>query len=632
MVKRSGKPCFRQPKRFIYRLTEISHKIAAKPQQIDYQTIDTPQKLTDLLAKLSSAAWIGLDTETTSLDPMQARLVGISVSWAFGMAVYIPLSHTFAESQLSTDLVLNSLKPLLENESLGKIGQNLKYDQHVFKNHGIDLKGIVGDSMLASYIVESHLKHNLDDLAARWLDEKTTTYEDLCGKGTKQIPFTDVSVADATAYACQDADFALRIERHLRGMMNTQQLEMYEKMELPVAQVLFQMERNGVQVDRVELAQQSVALGEELLQLEQQAFELAGQPFNLNSTKQLQEILFNKLGIPTKGLKKTKTGISTDESVLEKLADDYPLPKVILQNRSLAKLKSTYTDKLPEMINPQTGRIHTNYAQAVAITGRLASNNPNLQNIPIRTEQGRKVRRAFTAPDGYVIVSADYSQIELRIMAHLSGDETLQAAFQSGEDVHRRTAAEVFGVAPEKITSEQRRYAKTINFGLIYGMGEFGLAKALGIDNVSAKMFIQRYFARYVGVAEYMERTKEQARQQGFVETLFGRKLYLPDIHAKNAVARASAERAAINAPMQGTASDLIKRAMIAVQGFLNSQNLQTQLVMQVHDELVLQVALDELDLIKEKLPEIMASVGNGILNVPLLAEVGVGANWEDAH
>ena len=573
-----------------------------------------------------------MDTETTSLDPMQARLVGISVSWAFGMAAYIPLSHTFAESQLSTDLVLNSLKPLLENESLGKIGQNLKYDQHVFKNHGIDLKGIVGDSMLASYIVESHLKHNLDDLAARWLDEKTTTYEDLCGKGTKQIPFTDVSVADATAYACQDADFALRIERHLRGMMNTQQLEMYEKMELPVAQVLFQMERNGVQVDRVELAQQSAALGEELLQLEQQAFELAEQPFNLNSPKQLQEILFNKLGIPTKGLKKTKTGISTDESVLEKLADDYPLPKVILQNRSLAKLKSTYTDKLPEMINPQTGRIHTNYAQAVAITGRLASNNPNLQNIPIRTEQGRKVRRAFTAPDGYVIVSADYSQIELRIMAHLSGDETLQAAFQSGEDVHRRTAAEVFGVAPEKITSEQRRYAKTINFGLIYGMGEFGLAKALGIDNVSAKMFIQRYFARYVGVAEYMERTKEQAKQQGFVETLFGRKLYLPDIHAKNAAARASAERAAINAPMQGTASDLIKRAMIAVQDFLNKNQLKTLLIMQVHDELVLQVHESELDLITDKLPKIMASVGDGILNVPLLAQVGVGANWEDAH
>lgn len=620
------KPVFRQPE------NEVTHTIANTITQLNYQTIDTPEKFTDLLAKLSMAKVIGLDTETNSLDPMTARLVGISIALAAGDAVYIPLAHTFAAAQLSTNEVLSSLKPYFESETLGKIGQNLKYDQHVFKNHGIDLKGMVGDSMLASYIVESHLKHNLDDLAARWLDEKTTTYEDLCGKGAKAIPFADVSVADATAYACQDADFALRIERHLRGLMNAQQIEMYEQMELPVAQVLFQMERNGVQVDRAELAKQSAALGAELLQLEQQAFNLAGQPFNLNSPKQLQEILFNKLGIPTKGLKKTKTGISTDESVLEKLAEDFPLPKILLQSRSLAKLKSTYTDKLPEMINPQTGRIHTNYAQAVAITGRLASNNPNLQNIPIRTEQGRKVRRAFTAPDGYVIVSADYSQIELRIMAHLSGDATLQAAFQSGEDVHRRTAAEVFGVPPEKITTEQRRYAKTINFGLIYGMGEFGLAKALGIDNASAKMFIQRYFARYVGVAEYMERTKEQARQQGFVETLFGRKLYLPDIHAKNALARASAERAAINAPMQGTASDLIKRAMIAVQGFLNSQNLQTQLVMQVHDELVLQVAIDELDLIKEKLPEIMARVGDGILNVPLLAEVGVGANWEDAH
>ena len=611
---------------------EIIHSIAEKPQQLNYQTIDTPEKLADLLAKLSTAQVIGLDTETTSLEPMNARLVGISVSWQAGEAAYIPLAHTFADAQLSTDNVLSSLKPYLENEQLGKIGQNLKYDQHVFKNHGIDLKGIVGDAMLASYIVESHMKHNLDDLAVRWLGETTTTYEDLCGKGAKQIPFADVSVADATAYACQDADFAWRIERHLRGMMNAQQLEMYEKMELPVAQVLFQMERNGVQIDRTELAQQSAALGAELLQLEQQAFELAGQPFNLNSPKQLQEILFNQLGIPTKGLKKTKTGISTDESVLEKLAEDYPLPKIILQNRSLAKLKSTYTDKLPEMINPQTGRVHTNYAQAVAITGRLASNNPNLQNIPIRTEQGRKVRRAFTAPDGYVIVSADYSQIELRIMAHLSGDATLQAAFQSGEDVHRRTAAEVFGVQPEKITAEQRRYAKTINFGLIYGMGEFGLAKALGIDNASAKMFIQRYFARYVGVAEYMERTKEQARQYGFVETLFGRKLYLPDIQAKNAVARAGAERAAINAPMQGTASDLIKRAMIAVQDFLVSGSLKTQLVMQVHDELVLQVHESELDLITRQLPEIMASVGAGVLNVPLLAEVGVGANWEDAH
>lgn len=611
---------------------EIIHNVADKPEQIIYQAIDTPEKLADLLTKLSTVQTIGLDTETTSLDPMLAQLVGISIAWADGEAAYIPLAHTFAEAQLSTDEVLDSLKPYLENESLGKIGQNLKYDQHIFKNYQIDLKGIIGDSMLASYIVESHLKHNLDDLAKRWLDEKTITYEELCGKGSKQIPFTHVNIADATAYACQDADFSLRIERHLRKMMNSQQIDMYEKMELPTAQVLFQMERNGVQIDCTELAQQSAELGTELRQLENQAFDLAGEIFNLNSPKQLQEILFNKLAIPTKGLKKTKTGISTDESVLEKLAQDYPLPKIILQNRSLAKIKSTYTDKLPEMINPQTGRIHTNYAQAVAITGRLASNQPNLQNIPIRTEQGRKVRRAFTAPSDYLIVSADYSQIELRIMAHLSGDATLQAAFQVREDIHRRTAAEVFGVQPENVTAEQRRYAKTINFGLIYGMGEFGLAKALGIDNVSAKMFIQRYFARYIGVAEYMERTKEQAQKQGFVSTLFGRKLYLPDIKSKNAIARAAAERAAINAPMQGTASDLIKRAMIAVQHFLHTHQLKSMLIMQVHDELVLQVHESELDLITKKLPEIMANVGEGILNVPLLAQVGVGANWDDAH
>ncbi|ULJ69511.1 DNA polymerase I [Wielerella bovis] len=616
---------FRQPE------NEIT--LAPQPNHLNYQSITTAEQLADLVARLQSCSQIGLDTETTSLDPLAAQLVGISIAFAAGEAVYIPISHTFAAQQLDWETISGSLKPFLENESLGKIGQNLKYDQHVFKNHGIDLKGIVGDAMLASYIVESHKGHGLDELAARWLGLETITYESLCGKGAKAISFADVDIAHATEYACQDADFALRIESHLKAQMDAQQLEMYEKMELPVAQVLFAMERTGVFIDRAELAQQSTILGAELLALEQQAFDLAGQPFNLNSPKQLQEILFDKLGIPTKGVKKTaKGGFSTDESVLEKLADDYPLPKIILQNRSLAKLKSTYTDKLPEMINAQTGRVHTNYAQAVAITGRLASNNPNLQNIPIRTEAGRKVRRAFSAQQGYVIVSADYSQIELRIMAHLSGDATLQAAFQNNEDVHRRTAAEVFGMLPENITPEQRRYAKTINFGLIYGMGSYGLAKSLGIDNVSADMFIKRYFARYVGVADYMQRTKEQAAALGYVETLFGRRLYLPDIHAKNAMARAGAERAAINAPMQGTASDLIKRAMIAVQQFLLSGSLKSQLVMQVHDELVLEVAQDELDLIRQKLPEIMASVGEGVLNVPLLAEVGVGANWDDAH
>ena len=615
---------------------------APAPEKLDYQAVTTEAQFAALLDKLSQADTIGIDTETTSLDAMNASLVGISIAFQAGEAVYIPVGHSLTATPEQLDLqdVLGRLKPHLENPALKKIGQNLKYDQHVFANYDIALNGIAGDSMLASYIIESHLGHGLDELSERWLGLETITYESLCGKGAKQIGFADVAIGQATEYAAQDADFALRLEAHLRAQMDAKQLEMYEKMELPVAQVLFEMERNGVQIDRAELARQSAELGAELMKLEQEAYAAAGQPFNLNSPKQLQEILFDKMGIPTKGLKKTaKGGISTNEAVLEQLAPDYPLPKIILQNRSLAKLKSTYTDKLPEMISPKDGRVHTTYAQAVAITGRLASNNPNLQNIPIRTAEGRRVRRAFTAPQGSAIVSADYSQIELRIMAHLSGDKTLIAAFQNGEDVHRRTAAEVFGIAPENVSPEQRRYAKTINFGLIYGMGQYGLAKSLGIDNISAKNFIDRYFARYPGVAEYMQRTKEQAAAQGFVETLFGRRLYLPDIRNKNANARAGAERAAINAPMQGTASDLIKRAMIDVFHWLNSECeaspwdcLQSKLIMQVHDELVLEVPEAELDLVKEKLPQIMAKVDEGMLNVPLVAEVGVGMNWEEAH
>lgn len=615
---------------------------ATAPEKLDYQAVTTEAQFAALLDKLSRADTIGIDTETTSLDAMNASLVGISIAFQAGEAVYIPVGHslTAAPEQLDLQDVLGRLKPHLGNPALKKIGQNLKYDQHVFANYGIALNGIAGDAMLASYIIESHLGHGLDELSERWLGLETITYESLCGKGAKQIGFADVAIGQATEYAAQDADFALRLEAHLRAQMDEKQLEMYEKMELPVAQVLFEMERNGVQIDRAELARQSAELGAELMKLEQEAYAAAGQPFNLNSPKQLQEILFDKMGIPTKGLKKTaKGGISTNEAVLEQLAPDYPLPKIILQNRSLAKLKSTYTDKLPEMISPKDGRVHTTYAQAVAITGRLASNNPNLQNIPIRTEEGRKVRRSFTAPQGSVIVSADYSQIELRIMAHLSGDKTLIAAFQNGEDVHRRTAAEVFGTAPENVSSEQRRYAKTINFGLIYGMGQYGLAKSLGIDNLSAKNFIDRYFARYPGVAEYMQRTKEQAAAQGYVETLFGRRLYLPDIRNKNANARAGAERAAINAPMQGTASDLIKRAMIDVSRWLSEceaspwdELLQSKLIMQVHDELVLEVVETELDFVKEKLPQIMAKVDGGLLDVPLVAEVGVGENWEEAH
>ncbi|HEZ3975454.1 TPA: DNA polymerase I [Neisseria meningitidis] len=614
--------------------SEKQPELAPTPEKLDYQAVTTEAQLAALLDKLSQADTIGIDTETTSLDAMNASLVGISIAFQAGEAIYIPVGHslTAAPEQIDLQDVLGRLKPHLENPALKKIGQNLKYDQHVFANYGIALNGIAGDAMLASYIIESHLGHGLDELSERWLGLETITYESLCGKGAKQISFADVAIGQATEYAAQDADFALRLEAHLRAQMDAKQLEMYEKMELPVAQVLFEMERNSVQIDRAELSRQSAELGAELMKLEQEAYAVAGQPFNLNSPKQLQEILFDKMGIPTKGLKKTaKGGISTNEAVLEQLAPDYPLPKIILQNRSLAKLKSTYTDKLPEMISPKDGRVHTTYAQAVAITGRLASNNPNLQNIPIRTAEGRRVRRAFTAPQGSVIVSADYSQIELRIMAHLSGDKTLITAFQNGEDVHRRTAAEVFGIAPENVSSEQRRYAKTINFGLIYGMGQYGLAKSLGIDNISAKTFIDRYFARYPGVAEYMQRTKEQAAAQGFVETLFGRRLYLPDIRNKNANARAGAERAAINAPMQGTASDLIKRAMIDVRNCL-SDGIGSKLVMQVHDELVLEVVETELDFVKEKLPQIMAKVDGGLLDVPLVAEVGVGENWEEAH
>ena len=609
---------------------------ATAPAAVHYRSITTESDFQALLARLNESDSIGIDTETTSLDAMNAQLVGISIAFAAGDAVYLPLAHNPAltPEQLDSDTVLPALKPHLENPALKKIGQNLKYDRHVFANHHIDLQGIAGDAMLASYIVESHLGHGLDELALRWLGLNTITYEDLCGKkGAKQIPFADVPLAQACDYACQDADFALRIEAHLRTQMDERQLSLYQDMELPVSDVLFAMERTGVHIDQHELARQSHELGHELLDLEQRAYATAGQPFNLNSPKQLQEILFDKMGIATKGLKKTASGgISTNEAVLEQLASEHELPQLILQHRSLAKLKSTYTDKLPEMISPHTGRVHTTYAQAVTVTGRLASSNPNLQNIPIRTEAGRRVRRAFTAPEGFVMVSADYSQIELRIMAHLSGDTTLIEAFQNGEDIHRRTAAEVFGLTPEQVGAEQRRYAKTINFGLIYGMGQYGLAKALGIDNLSAKSFIDRYFARYPGVAEYMQRTKEQANAQGYVETLFGRRLYLPDIHSRNANARAAAERAAINAPMQGTASDLIKRAMIQVQQWLQNEQLSAKLVMQVHDELVLQVPENERAQVCHALPVLMAQAGEQVLNVPLPAEVGSGSNWESAH
>ncbi|WP_080762111.1 DNA polymerase I [Chromobacterium violaceum] len=598
-----------------------------------YETILTEAQLDAWLARLMAAKVVSFDTETTSLDPMQARIVGVSFSVEAGHAAYLPLEHHYAGApqQLPLEAALAKLKPWLEDASKKKCGQNLKYDCHVLANHGIALAGIADDSMLASYVLESHQRHNMDDLARRHLGENTVSYEEICGKGAKQIGFGEVDVDIAANYAAEDADITLRLNQFFAGQLFGDLEKVYRDIELPVAEVLFKMERHGVLIDRDKLAAQSHQLGSQMLELEQRAYELAGQPFNLNSPKQLQEILFGKLAIPTKGVKKTPSGgYSTDESVLEQLALDHPLPKCILEYRGLAKLKSTYTDKLPTLIYPQTGRVHTTYAQAVAITGRLASNDPNLQNIPVRTAEGRRVREAFIAPAGWQIVSADYSQIELRIMAHLSDDEGMLKAFASGEDIHRATAAEVFGVELAAVTSDQRRAAKAINFGLIYGMSAFGLAAQLDIERSAAQQYIDRYFMRYPGVAEYMQTTREKAREQGYVETVFGRRLYLPDIKLSNPGRRAGAERAAINAPMQGTAADLIKLAMIAVQDWLERDGLQSKLIMQVHDELVLEVPQAELEQVKRRLPEIMA--GAAELKVPLLAEVGAGDSWEAAH
>ncbi|POA97426.1 DNA polymerase I [Chromobacterium sinusclupearum] len=610
---------------------------AAQPQpghiERHYETILTEAQLDAWLAKLAAAKVTSFDTETTSLEPLQARIVGISFSVEAGKAAYLPLAHHYAGApeQLPLDAALAKLKPWLEDAGKKKCGQNLKYDCHVLANHGITLRGIADDSMLASYVLESHQRHNMDDLARRHLGENTVSYEDICGKGAKQIGFAEVDVATAANYSAEDADITLRLNQFFAGQLSGDLEKVYRDIELPVAEVLFKMERHGVLIDRDKLNAQSHQLGSQMLELEQQAYELAGQPFNLNSPKQLQEILFGKLAIPTKGVKKTPSGgYSTDESVLEQLALDHPLPKRILEYRGLAKLKSTYTDKLPTLIYPQTGRVHTTYSQAVAITGRLSSNDPNLQNIPVRTAEGRRVREAFIAPAGWQIVSADYSQIELRIMAHLSDDEGMLKAFASGEDIHRATAAEVFGVDLSAVTSDQRRAAKAINFGLIYGMSAFGLAAQLDIERSAAQQYIDRYFMRYPGVAEYMQTTREKAREQGYVETVFGRRLYLPDIKLSNPARRAGAERAAINAPMQGTAADLIKLAMIAVQGWLERDGLSSKLIMQVHDELVLEVPQAELDLVKQKLPAIMAGVAE--LKVPLLAEVGAGDSWEAAH
>ncbi|MEY3628664.1 MAG: polymerase, partial [Pseudomonadota bacterium] len=602
----------------------------AAPAQTHYEMVTDWDALQRWLDRARAATCVALDTETTSLEPMQARLVGISLSVAPGQACYIPVAHrgTDAQDQLPRNEVLAKMKSWLEDTAPTKLLHHAKYDTHIFANEGIDLQGVADDTMLQAYVLESHRGVGLDELGQRYLGVKGVTFEELCGKGAHQICFDEVDLERATQYACEDADFTLRLHEVLRPQVkNDARLEFVYELEMKVSRVLFEIERTGVKIDATELGRQSHVLGQEMLELEQRAYTLAGQPFNLNSPKQLGEILFGRMQLPV--VRKTAGGApSTDEEVLTKLAEDYPLPQVLLEYRGLAKLKSTYTDKLPRMVNATTGRVHTHYAQAAVITGRLASSEPNLQNIPVRSEAGRRVREAFVASGG-VIVSADYSQIELRVMAHVSNDANLQRAFAAGEDIHRATASEVFGVSLADVSADQRRAAKAINFGLIYGMGAFGLASNLGITRDAAQSYIDRYFARYPGVAQYMAETRTLAHAQGYVETVFGRRLWLADINAAGA-RRAGAERAAINAPMQGTAADLIKLAMVAVQDWLKSEALQTKMVMQVHDELVLDVPLEELDQIRAKLPGLMCDVA--VLKVPLVAEVGVGPNWEQAH
>jgi DNA polymerase-1 len=606
---------------------------AAPAVRGDYETVTTEAQLDAWLALIEAAALTSVDTETTSLEPMTAQMVGISLSVEPGKGAYIPVAHRYAgvPEQLARQLVLEKLRAWLEDPAKPKVGQNLKYDSHIFANHGITLRGIAHDTLLQSYVFESHKPHDMDNLAKRHLNYSTIAFADVCGKGAGQICFDQVELVRATEYAAEDSDITLRLHQAMKGHVlgDAKLAYIYEKIELPTSVVLQKIERNGVLIDAALLETQSGELGARILELEQKAYELAGGPFNLGSPKQIGEIFFGKLQLPV--IKKTPTGApSTDEEVLQKLAEDFPLPKILLEYRSMSKLKSTYTDKLPRMVNRDTGRVHTNYSQAVAVTGRLSSNDPNLQNIPIRTAEGRRIREAFVAGPGNVIVSADYSQIELRIMAHISGDEAMLRAFSEGEDIHRATASEIFGVAPGEVQSEQRRYAKVINFGLIYGMSAFGLAGNLGVDRAAAQSYIDKYFARFAGVRQYMEDTRMQAKARGYVETVFGRRLWLPEINSPNGPRRQGAERAAINAPMQGTAADLIKLAMIAVQDWLEQSGLATRMIMQVHDELVLEVPQDELELVKVRLPALMAGVAE--LKVPLLADVGVGSNWDEAH
>lgn len=602
--------------------------------ETEYETVLTLTRLKHWVEALKSAEVFAFDTETTSLNYMEARVVGVSFAVEAGKAAYVPFAHDYldAPEQIAEDVVWQQLKPLLEDPKMKKVGQNLKYDKSVLANHAITLRGITYDTMLESYVLDSTAgRHDMDSLAERHLDHKTIHFEDIAGKGAKQLTFNHIELDKAGPYAAEDADITLRLHQALWPQLAAQDSlsHVFREIEMPLLSVLSAIERNGALVDAKLLGEQSVELAQRLEALEKQAFELAGEEFNLGSPKQLGHILFEKLAIPV--IKKTPKGApSTAEEVLQELALDYPLPKLLIEHRGLSKLKSTYTDKLPKMINPATGRVHTSYHQAVTATGRLSSSDPNLQNIPIRTEEGRRIRKAFVAPAGYKIVAADYSQIELRIMAHLSGDAGLQSAFSQGLDVHKATAAEVFGVALADVTADQRRSAKAINFGLIYGMSAFGLAKQLNVGRFEAQQYIDLYFERYPGVQRYMDETRVEASEQGYVETLKGRRLYLPEINSSNGMRRQAAERTAINAPMQGTAADIIKLAMLDVDQWLSDEKLDARVIMQVHDELVLEVAESQLSDVTAGLVARMESAMS--LSVPLLVETGVGDNWDEAH
>lgn len=616
-------------------LRDGANAVESKPTPVvekQYDVVLTEADFDQWLTALKSASIFAFDTETTSLNYMQAKVVGVSFAIEAGKAAYVPCGHDYegAPQQLALDWVLEQLRPLLEDDSVAKVGQNLKYDRSVLLNHGIELKGIKEDTMLASYVLNATAtRHDMDSLAKHYLGENTISYEDIAGKGAKQLTFNQIDLEQAGPYAAEDADITLRLHQCLSPQVEKEAglSKIYRDVEMPLVPLLSTIERTGALVDAELLGEQSRELGERLAELESEAYDIAGEEFNLASPKQIGVILFEKLGIPV--LKKTKQGApSTAEAVLQELAMDYPLPRLLLEHRSLAKLKSTYTDKLPQMVNPDTGRIHTSYHQGVTATGRLSSSDPNLQNIPIRTSEGRRIRQAFIAPDGYRLIAADYSQIELRIMAHLSADKGLIAAFNEGKDVHQATAAEVFGVELEAVTGEQRRQAKAINFGLIYGMSAFGLAKQLNIGRQDAQEYINRYFDRYPGVAEYMDESRSVAAENGYVETLWGRRLYLPEINSRNGMRRQAAERAAINAPMQGTAADIIKQAMIRVHKALES--FDARILMQVHDELVLEVSEGQLEEVSKLVQTEMSAAAE--LLVPLVVDVGVGANWDEAH